>query len=488
MKNSVCVLLFGLLFFIVGTLSAQDVQIKLGDAEVSTDGSFNIAVVVSNGNMHITSPFPEIEGFKKGSKLYRKNQNFSFNGSQSVATITETTIQPYFPTKIGKFKLKPFTMTVSNQKVKSPGMEITVKAADNKKKDPFNMIFGGDRTQKLKLRNMDESTDGAFLALSVSKDKVYVGEGVLVRLAFYIPTADRDKFHIRDDVERISKQLAEIEPKLKPTHCWEEDFGISRLIEEREVIKNTLYSRYKLFEAMYFPLNDEDIVLPSVSLVMLKYNPSHARGQFFYGPEGYKTFYSAEKVVKVKQLPPHPMKDYVNVGEYELKEELGVNEVNTGESFQYAFTVQGVGNVASIKKPILPQQEVFTIYPGNVHQEIKRSRSTVYGARQFVYDIEPLEPGQYNLNDYFQWIYFDPARETYDTLKATSSLKVVGASKKNQEIASNNLGVFYDDLFDAQNEIKGKTDIPWLTVATNITIVILIISFVWVVVRKPKVA
>ncbi|MGB0522364.1 MAG: BatD family protein [Flammeovirgaceae bacterium] len=478
-KLSATLLVYTLLFSCI--LSAQDVKIKLGESEVNEDGTFNIAVTVSNGNMKITSPFPDIPGFQKGAPSYSQSQSIRFNGSQSVTYITASTIQPYFPTKLGKVKLKPFSMTVSGKRVKSPGKEITVKKSNSKKKDKFNIIFGGDLTKKLELKNMDSSNDGAFLALTVSKDEIYVGEGVLVRLAFYIPTTDKNKFHVRDDVERISQQLEKIESQLKPSQCWEEDFNISRLIEEREVINNKLYSRYKLYEAMYFPLNNEDIVFPSVSLNMLKYNPSHARGQYFYGPEGYKTFYSSEKKINVKDLPPHPLKDYVNVGEYKLAENLTVQEINTGESFQYSFQVKGVGNIASIKKPSIPAQDEFIIYPGNVHQEVNRVRGNVYGARQFVYDIEPVEPGKYDIGDYFKWVYFNPVTEKYDTLRSEHQLTVVGQSKKNLEIASNNLGTFYDDLFISNNTLQGTSDTRWLTVFANFTVILLLSSIVWLV-------
>lgn len=480
-------LLFVYAFTSTFGVQAQDVQIKLGDAEVAADGSYTISVVVSNGNMKITSPFPDIPGFQKGAASHSRSQSTYFNGGQSVHKMQMTTVQNYIPTKLGKFKLRPFSMMVSGQRVKSPGMEITVKKASPKKsKDPFNIIFGGDRTQKLKLKNMDASPDGAFLALTVSKDEVYVGEGVLMRLAFYIPTADKDKFHVRDDVERISKQLEDIESKLKPSHCWEENFGVSRLMEEREVIKNTLYSRYKLFEAMYFPLNNEEIVFPSVSMNMLKYNPSHARGQYFYGPEGYKTFYSQEKVVKVKELPPHPLRNIVNVGEYKLMEKLDIQEIKSGESFQYKFQIQGVGNIASIKKPREVEQDNFIIYPGNVHQEVNRTRGSVYGARQFVYDIEPVEPGNYQLGDYFSWVYFDPVSESYDTLRSAHQLVVTGQSKKNLEIASNDIGGYYEVLAKSNNKLQSTSATSWWTIGVNVAMLTLMVSLVWLVTRKQE--
>ena len=67
-----------------------------------------------------------------------------------------------------------------------------------------------------------------------------------------------------------------------------------------------------------------------------------AKNPSFFGrnrQEDFKTFYSKPTVVKVKELPPHPLRDIVSVGNFKLEEDLSSAQIHTGNSFTYNFKV-----------------------------------------------------------------------------------------------------------------------------------------------------
>jgi hypothetical protein len=80
-----------------------------------------------------------------------------------------------------------------------------------------------------------------------------------------------------------------------------------------------------LFEAVYFPLNDKNFVIPSLSINMEK-----QKGNDFEGV----SLKSKSQTIKVKALPEHPLKDKVPVGVFRFKEDLrNGNTHTTGNSF-----------------------------------------------------------------------------------------------------------------------------------------------------------
>ena len=137
---------------------------------------------------------------------------------------------------------------------------------------------------------------------------------------------------------------------------------------------------------------------------MIKYKV--AKNPSFFGrnrQEDYETFYSKAKSVKVKELPNHPLREVVSVGNYELDEKLSVKEVETGQSFNYDFSIIGRGNVASIEAPVPPEGDDFDFYAPDVRQNVTRSGGRVRGTKTYNFYGIPNEPGTYDLGDYFSW-------------------------------------------------------------------------------------
>ena len=200
--------------------------------------------------------------------------------------------------------------------------------------------------------------------------------------------------------------------------------------------------------------------------------------------EDFKTFYSAPRTITVKPLPPHPLKSEVAVGVFQLRENITTLKAKTGEGVAYNFGIAGVGNINSLSAPKrLPGTNLNTFDP-NVRQQINRGYGRVSGIKEFDYFITLNEAGDYPLNNYFNWIYFDPEREVYDTLKPQAVIQVTGESKVNEALSGQRLGGIYDKIATESNQFLNQRYKYYFTNAINVLLLGALILLAVIIIRK----
>lgn len=458
---------------------AQNIRIILGPDKIALNQAFTITVEVQSDRIKDLDKFPEIPGFNRVGQQ-TSNSTSIINGNYSS---TNSIIQNYVPLKEGVVVIKPFSITVNGQVINSPGKRVTIGSPIQQKRydpfsyDPFEDFFGRRQPQEFV-----EVKEDAFLALTVDKNEVYVGEGFTTTLGLYIAANDQTTLSWP---ENISEQIAEIKKVITPTNCWEENFKITNLESNNVEINKKRYRQYKLFQATFFPLNNEPINFQSVTLDMIKYKV--AKNPSFFGrsrQEGSKVFKTTPKNVTVKSLPPHPLKDKVPVGKYLLSEEISSEDLKTGQSFTYQFTVQGEGNISAIDNPTVVESGDFDFYSPNIRQNINRSNNKVRGSKSFNYYAIPNEPGDFDFRDQIYLVYFDPYEVKYDTLQSNVNVRVTGESKKNVSISSNDLGSFYNIIDIESNKLENINKEGIIKLVANILIVILLGLTIYFIFRK----
>lgn len=457
---------------------AQNIQIVLGPDEIGQNQAWTITLTVQNDKLKSYESFPDIDGFTKGGQS-TSSQTSIINGQVSSS---QSVIMSYFPTKQGIITIPAFKMKINDQIISSPGKRITVgPPAQTRQRDPFRSFFERDDPFSNAPAEFIDVKDNAFLALTSNKDEVYVGEGFNTVLGFYVAEDNKAPLYWY----QLSKQVSEILKKIKPNNCWEENFNVENIEGERITLQGKNYTRYKIYQATYYPLNTEPVVFPSVSLEMIKYKV--AKNPSFFGQnrqEDFKTFYSKPKTITVKVLPPHPLSKQVAVGDYRLDEKISSTSLQTGKSFSYDYTIYGEGNISSINKPPAKSDSNFDFYEPNVRQSINRDGSRVTGSKTFSYFIIPKEPGTFSLKDNFQWIFFNPSKRKYDTLLAKASVVVSGESLKNEVIESVDPGSFYDRIDSADNSLQAITNNSWTKYALNFFILVMLAGSTYLVFRK----
>lgn len=470
--------------FILGLfpwLYAQEVQVTLGPEEIGENQAWTITVTVQNDRLKSYDNFPEIKGFRKRGQSTQSTTNI-VNGQISSS---QSVIMTYMPMAQGTFTIPSFSMKVNEKTVQVPGKTVKVGAPQRQQqRDPFSNFFDRSPADDFFGEGETEFVDikeDAFLALTTSKDEVYIGEGFNTTLSFFVSQDNRAPLQFYE----LGRQLAEILKKVKPTNCWEENFNIENIDGESVKINGKDYTQYKVYQATYFPLNTEPINFPSVTLEMIKYKV--AKNPSFFGQnrkEDFKKFHTKPKRVTVKELPPHPLKNSVAVGDYKLDERIRSKDLETGRSAAYNFNIYGEGNISAIAKPTVKSDEVFEFYEPNVRQDITRRNNRVTGTKSFDYFVIPKEPGKYKLANYFQWVFFNPREAKYDTLKSQLTVNVAGESKKNEAILANDAGNFYDKIELADNTLRPVENESWQSWAFNGFILVMLAASAYLVLRK----
>ena len=477
-----CALLLGF-FALLGSIPAlaQEISVELGPNDIGLNEQFTITVKIQDDRLRKYDDFPVIPGFEKAGISTSSSTNIVNGQVSSSQSVTQT----YLPTREGSFQLPSFRMNINDTQVSSSGTTITVGPTRQNSRssspldfdDPFDSFFNQDR----QAQEFVDVNDDAFLALSTDKDTVFLGEGFTTTLAFYVSEKNQAPLQFYD----LGKQLTDILKEVRPSNAWEENFNIENINGKPVSIGGESYTQYKIYQATFYPLNKETIRFPEVGLKMIKYKV--AKNPSFFGrrrQEDYKTFYSQPKRVVVKDLPPHPLKETVAVGDYRLEEQIGDQELTTGNSFNYTFTIVGEGNISAIEKPMVAEDDAFDVYAPSIEQNISRRNNRVRGSKAFSYYAVPNEPGTYQLGDYFQWVYFNPGTRQYDTLKSDVSINVSGRSRKNDYISSQNVGTFYDKVENADNQLRGLGDDHWMKILANVLILGMLVLTAVVVFKK----
>jgi BatD DUF11 like domain len=480
-KNIYSILFFSLLILISGATKAQNAQITLGPDEIGENQAWTITITVNNENLKSYENFPDIDGFRKrgtSSSTQTSIVNGQVSSSQSI-------IMTYVPVQQGTFTVPSFKMKVNDQSISVVGKKVKVGAAVQvRAADPFRSFFDRDPSSDFYGRGETEFVDvkeDALLALTTSKEEVYLGEGFTTTLSFLVADNNRAPMQFYE----LGKQLSDILKKIKPSNCWEENFNIENIEGEPIEINGKGYTQYKIYQATFYPLNTQPILIPSIGLEMIKFKV--ARNPSFFGQnrkEDFKKFFTKPRSVKVKELPPHPLRDVVAVGDYHLDEKINGHDLNTGQSVGYEFNIYGEGNISSVEKPVINRDNNLEFYEPNVKQNINRQNSRVTGTKTFSYFMIPKEPGEYRLRNYLSWVFFNPKTKKYDTLRSAETVRVNGESQRNQSIESNNPGSFYDQIEIADNTLRLSAETPWLKIGANVFILLMLGLSAYLVFKK----
>ena len=446
------------------TISAQDlyerVSIEYNRKVLKISEPLIISVLIKDSESRPSIIFPEINGLEKRSK----SATSSVNMVDGKKIVDQTISQEYFAPKVGTYIIPEFSIPVNASRLYSEETSVTFTDAGEEETP-----LGADAI----LPEPETGSEGIFFSVQTDKKTVFIREGFSLRISLYIS----EDAPVEMEFHRFNEQLQQILKKVRPAGCWEENAGIEEIVRRKVRIKEKNYTEYNMYQAEFFPLTVGDVSIPSVNLDMLVID---RMGTVNTEKRIIRQFSSRPLKVLVNQLPPHPLRDQVAVGEYKLVEELSSNMVYPGESIRYVFKVEGKGNIAAIPTPEIQVNSAFDFYPPDASQVVKRSVAGVTGEKGFDYFVVPRKDGKFPLGRYFQWIYFNTAKVRYDTLRSVKILEVRGEDYKLGNISlSGSLGL-YDNLENLDTTGKTINYKELLKNLTNAVVILLLMAMVWV--------
>jgi hypothetical protein len=179
--------------------------------------------------------------------------------------------------------------------------------------------------------------------------------------------------------------------------------------------------------------------------------------------------------VTVVDLPPHPLRNQVIVGNFRLEEKISNNQLETGKSYRYDFKIIGEGNIQSIREPTFTNNALFDVYPPDIENNVLRQKSRIAGEKTFRYQIIPKQNGSFVLNNMIFWVYFNPQKQMYDTLHSTLKLTIKGENIRSTQLASSESESVYTGI---EHWDTTKSIIDYQTIIRNIANVLVIIMLV----------
>lgn len=435
-----------LLFFLVipslGMAQFPAPKIEIGPDKISMNDQLRITVTIYGPSNYTIDEFPEIGGFEKG------NLSTSHTETKIDDKLipTHTLVKRYKPIEGGFFLVPAFEIEINHKNIRVESKAIIVEDDEEGYSD---IAF---------------TVEDADFVVECSKREIFVGEGVKVRLSFYMSEKNTANWQFTDDKD-LSAQVEALAKRIKPENSLESRNLISSIVQREEYIKGVRYFVYDIFEAVYYPLNASDIDIPALNLKMRK------------GSGQLATLKSKAQKILVKELPPHPLRDKVPVGILRMKESRqGTQDKVTGESFDYTVTVEGQSNMSVVNFGKIDSDKNLDFFEAGIH--INQEAGKLAGTKTFSYKILPKVAGDYDLGKYFSLVYFDLKTGKYDTLKSEAKLRVTG-----ETISSKN-NVVRDIYSGIENLRTDKNDFSirkFLKVFANFILVFMVmfLIFIW---------
>ena len=452
--------------------------IELSQTDFSMERPFTISVILPNSATRPVIDFPEIVGLSKRGKTASVTTS-EINGKNVVSQVIT---QNYIAAMPGTYRLLPFTFTINGIVVSSTGAALTVR--------PVAVKSGASASNTVALAAAEKG--GAFLSLTASRPAVYTGQGLLLKLAFYV--AENYPYELRFD--QVDRQLQGITKQIRPVGAWEENAGITELKPQPVTINGRAFQEFVMYRATFFPLNTQPIRLPAVTLTMLRAKP--ASTSLTTAPASTTvtepvSFTSYPVTVTVNPLPARVGTGIVPVGVFRLSEGLNRSRLAPGQSTAYEFRIEGEGNIAALPAPVVVKNTDVDVFPPEVSQTVNRTNGPVTGQKTFRYFIVPKQNGQFSLGNTFQWVYFNPQTARYDTLRSRLSVRVGGQTALTVDLTRDSVridsteagaGSIYSGI-DQADSSRQPLNIPVLVRAiANVLIVVMLLGIIYVFFKK----
>ncbi|MFD3409200.1 BatD family protein [Aquirufa sp. HETE-83D] len=391
---------FFLLFFLTIQGVYAQATLLMTEKSITLEENFALSFVIKSANQSVETPnykFPELPGLRKLGVSRAKATDIQ-NG-EPVYSFTFS--QYYQAVNPGTLLIPTAEVVVNQQSLKVEGFALQVTASEQKEEVV--------EENKAQIEELFKGQNSVFLALSSTQFQPYVGQGFSLKFSLFIP----DDNSTRYSFDRNDIQIPALIQKIRPKNCWEESFGLQEVKVSKVVYKNKKYTEYRFFQSTYFALDAKKIFIPALSLYLLKNSEK-------------VTFSSKPLVISPKELPNHPLKGKVPVGDFHLEESVSRNTLVTGDSVIYLSSVIGDGNSILWESKLTESDYFLNFLPLGSQSSVFPYGDKMLGNKTEKILIIPSQPGKFALKSYFNWIYFNTRTATYDTLHSGIVLTVSG--------------------------------------------------------------
>ncbi|MBM4378853.1 MAG: protein BatD [Deltaproteobacteria bacterium] len=417
-------------------LAATEFYQSVDRAEVGTEDTFALTVVVSNAPDGAELRLPRGDGFEVLSKSQSTQMSYSFgSGGGSMQRMQKHTLvlranQP------GTLTIPPSVLKSDDGTLQTDALTVKVVAGNvqpdppprrggmgrpppgnaqgapqqpGNLPDPFAGLLQGlagmddlQRQLQEQLAQQQEELEAEdaaiprgdsdlFIRASLSRDDVYVGEQINYTLHIYS----------RLDLSSVD---AVIMPKLEG--FWSEDLDTpTQLSSDTKTVNGVPYRVFLLRRRALFPVTAGTLTIEPASADI-------TTGFLFQGRRVQRK--SQELTLKVKPLPAGAPAGMApgNVGQWRLTAQAAEGQVELGQPITVRLVLEGRGNLKNVGVPPLVGPAELKIYEPTL-TDTPAGKGKMGGRRVLEYLVLPQNTGTFTLPS-VAFPYFDPESQRYE--------------------------------------------------------------------------
>ena len=392
-------------------------------AEVTNDvveagGSLTYLVHVEGPSFnHVEPPEPpEAAGLDLHDATPSTRHDVSFSDGEIHRSITHA--WTYEPKSAGTAHIQPAEVTVDNRIYATDAVDVTVVDASSQPvfRDPDSNDSNPSSSQAELERPDDHpeispsiNREDLFIEAELDTDRVYRQEQAVVEYYMYY----------REDVEIQRNRLA---GGRDAAGFWQEDLDVEqRPVPTSVTIDGRPYQRFLLRRSALFPTQTGTLEIPALEVQSEVRRHAFGSDVDARDPEAYD--YETEivtanpKTLTAAPLPdPAPSHFHGAVGQYDLDARLDTNAVEIGEEVELRVSVEGRGNLPTIRMPSVSVPESFEVFGPEEDVSIDRSASEISGTKTATYTLVAQGTGTHIFSP-ITFSFFDPGRASYETLQ-----------------------------------------------------------------------
>jgi hypothetical protein len=254
----------------------------------------------------------------------------------------------------------------------------------------------------------DIADESLYLVATLSNDRPYLNQGVLVTYTLYFSP----RVYINNFI-----------PVENPTYknFWSQDLPIKEYETRRTTFKNESFNAVDLKTVVLYPQKSGSLALDPFALELYVQIPT-GRRDFFGDPimrSATKTVKAGDLSINVRELPEEgkPSDFSGAVGDFELSVDASRTSLEANESTQIKVKISGKGNLKLLSIPELSLPSALEKYDPEYTDNVRVNREGMNGSVTDSYTVVPRYAGSYPV-DPVAFTYFDPNTKSYKTLNS----------------------------------------------------------------------
>lgn len=426
-----------LILFVTESLSAN-VTFKVQPPTTVLEGDqFQITFTLTDAkNIESFTP-PQIKGCD-----YMSKSQFQSSSFQSINGVTSSNeridfICVYRANSIGEFMIPSATVIANGKKYQSSPSKIIIQKNTNK---PNQRILNqiSPKTEGGKISNV--------IKIQLSKNAIYENEPIECTINYIAKKGTKFKNPI-------------VMPEFDG--CMSEKVDLPQL-SSNQIEENTAIPIAKYILTPH-KIGKIKIQSGEYNVIVAKEEIIDIAGSKFIRTQPVSMICSDSVVINVLPLPkPQPTNFSGAVGQFSIETKLVESNIRTNEPATFKCIINGQGNIKYISEPKFEFPSDFELYTPKSESKVEVFDGTMKGSIAYDYTFVPQSIGKFQIPEY-EFVYFDPNKKEYITLKTTSTtidVKKGVSTKHNIEQQINT------DINDIKLGLKDLTHTPTILVNT----------------------